>query len=109
MLALYNRIFQARNFRILIWVAMGIVSAYGLAFLLVFALQCKPPSYSWLDWSQGTELECLNIADMSWAMAAFNIFLDIVVIVIPIPQLLSLQLSWRKKLQVTALFCLGFL
>ena len=41
--------------------------------------------------------------------SAVNIAIDLIIMVIPIPELLKLSMSWRKKLGLLAIFMVGVL
>ncbi|KEF53462.1 uncharacterized protein A1O9_10437 [Exophiala aquamarina CBS 119918] len=69
--------------------------------------QCTPISYTWTGWSGATEGHCLNIYIQAWISGILNILLDIFVILLPIPHLLKLTMSRKKKAQVVAMFSVG--
>lgn len=41
--------------------------------------------------------------------AGLNLVLDLAVLILPLPELARLSMSLRKKLQILAMFCVGFL
>lgn len=48
--------------------------------------------------------------NMFWFfVAAYNIATDIYILLVPIPELLKLNLSFRKKLMLIAIFSTGFM
>lgn len=44
-----------------------------------------------------------------WMAAALNLVLDLSVLILPLPELVALSLSLRKKIQILSMFCVGFL
>jgi hypothetical protein len=41
--------------------------------------------------------------------SAVNIAIDLIIVVIPIPELLKLSMNWKKKLGLLAIFSVGIL
>ncbi|KAI1505266.1 hypothetical protein F5X99DRAFT_430529 [Biscogniauxia marginata] len=107
-LLFYLKLFPKRSFRICTWflIAANIIYALTYVFLLIF--QCNPIQGAWLFWDGEFEAQCLSINVLSWSAAAINILLDLAVIILPLPELFQLSLSLRKKLQIMAMFAVGF-
>ena len=66
-------------------------------------------SYNWNGWDGELKGTCVKTNALVVAAAAFNIVLDIWVISLPIPRVLTLQASLHTKLQVVFMFSVGFL
>lgn len=77
-----------------------------IAFFIAVTLQCVPVKATWDMTQEGT---CINAGALVTAGAGFNIFNDIVIILLPIQELKHLHLGLRKRLAVIALFALGSL
>lgn len=107
MLAIYQRVFRDQKFRKIVWGIMVFCGCFGIAFMLLIILECHPASFKWEHWDE--QGECINITLITWICAGINITLDIIVILLPIPQVLKLQLNWKKKAQLIGMFGLGFL
>ncbi|KAI0149239.1 hypothetical protein BJ166DRAFT_59398 [Pestalotiopsis sp. NC0098] len=101
------RIFPLDRFRIAVFVTIGLVAAYTLAFILATTFQCQPVSYFWKQLDDAVEGRCNNINAQAWISAAVNIVLDLVVLALPLRPLWALQLSVARKLTVIAMFSLG--
>lgn len=41
--------------------------------------------------------------------AGLNLVLDVAVLILPLPELYQLSMSAKKKVQILAMFCVGFL
>ena len=108
-LAFYLRIFTDRTFKRATYVVMGICTAYIFAMVPVTIWQCKPISYMWTSWSGETEGSCINVYKLTWVASTTNIALDAVVIILPIPHLMKLSLSRKKKVQIVSMFSVGLL
>jgi len=108
-LCFYLRIFREPKFKIAVYLVSSVCCLYLVAFLPPTILQCRPISFIWTVWTRGTEGRCLNIFTLAWITSIINILLDLTVIALPIPFLLRLTLSRRKKIQVIAMFSVGLL
>jgi len=108
-LAFYLRIFPDRTFRISTFILMGIIIATLIAFLPSIIWECDPVSNAWTGYYGDPQHRCLNIFLISWIGSAINIVLDLAVMLLPIPHILKLSLSPRKKMQVLAMFSVGLL
>ncbi len=105
-LSLYLRLFSAnKRFKLTVYVAMGIVVATALAFLLVTCLQCIPLRILWqLDFQNG---HCINIPRMAFIGVIVNALTDVLVLCLPLPLIWRLHLPLRKKIGVTLIFASG--
>jgi hypothetical protein len=103
------RIFPRREFRRIIHILMGVVALYGIAFTLVTVFNCTPVSYIWTNWDGEHTGKCINFNMFAWAHAAINILLDMILVGVPIPELLALSLSTKKKVFIIMMFSMGAL
>ncbi|KAI1460372.1 hypothetical protein F4805DRAFT_391404 [Annulohypoxylon moriforme] len=104
----YLKVFPKRSFRICAWVLIGLNLVYALTYDFLLIFQCNPISGAWTFWDGETESTCISINILGWSAAAINIALDLAVIVLPLPALFGLSLSLRKRLQIIAMFAVGF-
>jgi hypothetical protein len=63
----------------------------------------------WDFWDKEHEGRCLDINTFMVSASAVNIVVDLIIIILPIPELLNLKLSWRKKIGLMAIFLVGTL
>ncbi|KAL4911776.1 hypothetical protein BDW62DRAFT_215530 [Aspergillus aurantiobrunneus] len=108
-LCFYLRVFPRREFRIMIYIAIGLNVAYILVFDLITAFQCTPIRGAWHRWDDAESYSCRNINAQGWASAAVNIAFDLMVMLMPLRELYNLNMSWRKKAFVMCMFSLGSL
>ncbi|KAH7112486.1 hypothetical protein B0J11DRAFT_185921 [Dendryphion nanum] len=101
------RIFPRKELRTIIFALVGICFAYGIAFVVACLFNCSPVSYIWTNWDGEHSGTCFNFHVFAWAHAVINIVLDIVIIGIPIPELLKLSLSVKKKVYIIMMFSIG--
>ena len=109
MLFFYIRIFPSQRVKRLLWATVAFVSLYTLSFLFAAAFQCQPVSHFWLKWDGTHPGKCVDINAIAWSNAAISISLDIWMLAIPMWQLRSLKLDWRKKIGVALMFGVGAL
>ncbi len=108
LLAFYLRVFSSRTFRFVVFTLMGISVGFGIANTFAMIFQCTPIPFFWQGWAGETTGTCININLFSWIRAAVEIGLDVAILSLPIPMLLKLEMSWRKKIQVIMMFSVGF-
>ncbi|WQF86882.1 Putative extracellular membrane protein, CFEM [Colletotrichum destructivum] len=104
-LLFFSRIFPARWFQLTVRCFIAFLLIHGLVFLLVIVFQCTPISSTW-DRSN-PDRKCLNVTAIGYAGAVLSIVEDLVILVLPIPELVKLQLNIRKKIALGFMFSLG--
>ncbi|KHN94093.1 uncharacterized protein MAM_08023 [Metarhizium album ARSEF 1941] len=107
LLFFYMRIFPSRDVRRLLWGTIVFDIVFGLAFVLVAIFQCKPISHFWVMWDGQHQGRCLNINAITWSNAIISISLDLWMLGIPLWQLRTVRLGWKKKAGVAAMFSVG--
>ncbi|CAG8128001.1 unnamed protein product [Penicillium salamii] len=103
----YHRLISGtskRVYRNIIWVVIAISSAGHVAGALVLIFNCTPVRRGWNMHVPGT---CLPVGETFYGLAIFTIICDVVIIVLPIPLLLNLNIKPAQKAGVVCLFLLG--
>lgn len=102
------RIFPNRPFRIAVYATIAFVSISTIVIIFLQIFQCMPIDYNWLGW-KGTYGDhwCLNVNTLTFTAATFSIVQDIIILVLPIPLVLKLNASWRKRAEIILMFSLG--
>ncbi|KAI5366599.1 putative extracellular membrane protein, CFEM [Septoria linicola] len=113
-LLLYLRIWTSgtswtAGFRRMCFVLIAINVAFGVALGLTVIFECSPVSYAWTRWDGEHTGKCIDYSAQSYAISGLNTLLDIVTFLLPIPKLLQLPISLRKKVGVCLIFALGLL
>ncbi|KAI9749034.1 MAG: hypothetical protein M1815_002773 [Lichina confinis] len=104
---LYLRLFDvARRLRTVAWLLLASLVLFHIAAFFAVAFQCTPLK-KWFN--PLLEGKCINHMALGKASAAQNIFIDVSAFLLPIPEILKLRISTRKKAQLVALFSLGLL
>jgi hypothetical protein len=104
----FLRIFPSANTRRLIWVSVGVSVLYTIGFAVTMIFACRPISAVWTSWDGTRNPDyCINQNTFYLVAAALNIGLDVAIVLIPIPELIKLNLSSRKKAFLSAIFGVG--
>ena len=103
---LYKRIFVTKAFQTQCWIAISIVISWTIASLAATIFQCSPIEGAWNTTVHPT---CINTSNFWMDYAVINILTDAVVLSLPIPEVLRLNLNVRQKITLCAVFLLGSL
>ncbi|KFA71350.1 hypothetical protein S40288_08957 [Stachybotrys chartarum IBT 40288] len=108
LLFFYLRIFPNQKFRWAAYATMLTTSLMTVVFVFLQIFQCTPIPFNWEGWKgQFGPFQCLDINKLAVAGASFNIALDVIILVLPMPLLVGLEMSWRSKAGILFMFSLG--
>ncbi|KAI5842478.1 hypothetical protein DFP73DRAFT_553761 [Morchella snyderi] len=104
-LSFYRRLSPARGYQIVIYIVSGVIVTYTFAMFFVNVFECpKDPSRAWAPtFPQG----CNDLVVVYYVMASFNILSDIVILLLPLPSLMKLQVNKRKRVALLLIFSCG--
>lgn len=104
LLCFYFRLTEIRWFRLATWFMLFfVIGGYlGIFFSLVFG--CTPVQKTWDVTAEGT---CVNTAAVYIATAVLGVVTDLVLLAMPIPIVLGLQLRTLQKAGLIVLFAIG--
>ena len=105
-LLLFLRIFADQRFRLFTKIFLAWMACSNFAFTMATSLQCIPVQ---AVWKLSIDGKCVNTSAVNFAVAAFSIFEDVVIILLPVPELKSLPLSLRQRLGVMFMLAFGSL
>ena len=103
---LYIRIFVTRSFRLTCYAVLILNTIFFIATSLSYILSSIPVGCQWSD-----TIECssaVNAKSIDLVVAVFNLLLDVIVVVLPMPVLWGLQMAVGKKATLSGIFGLGF-
>lgn len=80
--------------------------AYPIIVWATMASACKPLSFFWEQFT-GVPGSCIDVNSFFLALGIINMIDDVIILAIPIPQILRLQMSARKKGGVSGIMLLG--
>ena len=100
----YHRMSQLRWLRIAS-VAIGVfIVISSIALFCALTFSCTPLKATWDITIPG---KCIDRTAVYVALAALNIITDVVLLIVPIPMVIKLQMPTVQKIGVTILFTLG--
>ncbi|KAJ0163096.1 hypothetical protein CTA2_3529 [Colletotrichum tanaceti] len=107
-LLFYQRIFVSNipSFKISLVFGYFLSVTYPVVIWATMGNACKPLPFYWNQFVGGRGT-CLDLNTFYMALGIINMMNDIIVLVIPIPQILKLQMSRRRKLAVCSIMLLG--
>ncbi|WYZ40792.1 hypothetical protein EsH8_IV_001133 [Colletotrichum jinshuiense] len=107
-LLFYRRIFvtTVTSFRVSMIFGYFLSAAYPIVIWATMGNACKPLSFYWNQFI-GEQGKCIDINTFYLALGIINMLNDIIVLMIPIPQILKLQMSAKKKFAVCGIMLLG--
>ena len=109
MVLFYMNIFPSLTIRRILIGTFSFIAAYSFAYLMFCLFQCHPISYFWTSWDMEHKGTCAGNIKVIISHACLNIASDIWIMIIPMTQLARLNMDWRKKLSVGAMFSVGLL
>lgn len=106
----YLRIFPSQNFRIVCYIVISWVAIFTVLIEFFTLFQCRPISYNWEGWKgdYGSH-KCANLNARAYASSLINIAQDFVVLILPTPWLLKLNVTLKKKINILIMFSIGTL
>ncbi|KAI9376289.1 hypothetical protein BJX61DRAFT_417835 [Aspergillus egyptiacus] len=104
MVLLYMRLFPTKTYKIISTVLLVLIVCSGIWMVLGTVLICIPIH---AFWDQDIEHTCLSRAAVWYTNAALQITGNLVLVALPMPQLIRLQIPLRQKLCLIFIFALG--
>ena len=93
-------------YKAITWAVMIACIIGHIAGTLVLVFQCKPVRKSWRPRTPGS---CLANDATFYGLAAVTILFDVIIFLLPIPLLLNLNISKKRKFALVCVFLLGLL
>ena len=81
-----------------------LIAAWGTGIFFACAGQCRPlKAY----WDQSVEGHCFNANLFFIVNQAFNVLMDFVILILPVPMIWGLHRAWQDKLALNSVFAIG--
>ncbi|KAL8399715.1 hypothetical protein RB594_000207 [Gaeumannomyces avenae] len=110
LLFFYLRIFPAKPVKRILWATVAVNALVTVLYVILDVIQCSPISLFWTKWDGESNSKCImEINDLVVSNAVVSIVLDLWMLAVPTWQLRGLQLHWKKKVGVAAMFAVGTL
>ena len=105
-LLFYARVFKiVRWYSVLLWITAGLVIAWWISICLLATFSCNPVAKSWDPMLPG---ECVDTYTTFLGAAIPNTIVDFILLLLPLPMLWRLQIVWKYKLSLLAVFSCGY-
>jgi hypothetical protein len=108
-LCFYLKLFPSSTLRRIGQVLIALVATQAIVLGVLFIVQCSPVEYTWLQWDGEGQGKCLNFDTGAVAHNVLNIVFDLLIFAIPMSQVFQLNLSLKKRIQVSLMFVVGLL
>ncbi|KAL4936957.1 hypothetical protein BDV06DRAFT_227404 [Aspergillus oleicola] len=104
----YRRVFSPLEPALKIALAAGCLFtlSYPLIVWITMANACKPVSFFWTQFS-GTSGKCININQFFLAAGILNMLNDFLILIMPFPRIIKLQMTTRKKIAICGIMAVG--
>ncbi|KAM7214525.1 hypothetical protein V8F06_010086 [Rhypophila decipiens] len=104
-----RRVFPAiaagRWFNITVWITHGMNVAWWIGCIFGTIFHCNPVEK---NWNAAVEGECLPNSGMFIGSAVPSVFIDLVILLLPLPLLWHIKVSAAKKIGIIMIFILGY-
>ncbi|KAJ5708018.1 hypothetical protein N7488_007819 [Penicillium malachiteum] len=103
-LMFYRRVFPQKWFHTCIWVMVALVISYNISSFFATILQCVPVKH---QWDTSVPATCIDYFAVVVYAGVFNVVTDFMILGMPIPLILKLQVSQNKKRGLIIVFSWG--
>ncbi|KAH6629403.1 hypothetical protein C7974DRAFT_185841 [Boeremia exigua] len=103
-LVMYKNIFDVRKFRTVVYVVLAYVIGWTVSFSFSHLFTCYPITV-FIEPYYGNS--CVETVPMFLALLYTDVLADFVILVLPIPMVLSVKLTLKRKLAVIGMLMLG--
>ena len=100
----YWRTFVTKTFRRATYIVGAIIVANAIENLFVFMFQCNPVSKGWDPEVRG---HCINQGLFITLASLFYIVTDFAIYIMPMPVIWRLQMTRRRKIEISIVFLIG--
>lgn len=117
----YRRIVSglvSRKLQFILWSSLAFLVAYGIAFLVLPLIQCRPIQASWLQYDMAyratAKFHCASMVTMwnvSVAVSVCSVFTDFIAATVPVLwfSTTSMQLQKGERYGLVTVFAVGYL
>ncbi|PYH45564.1 uncharacterized protein BP01DRAFT_318878, partial [Aspergillus saccharolyticus JOP 1030-1] len=104
----YRRVFSPLKplLKVALFFGTSMTLSYPIIVWVTMSNACKPLPYFWTQFS-GTSGRCIDVDRFFLAAGILNMLNDFIVLVIPFPRIVKLQMSVEKKLAISGIMAVG--
>lgn len=106
-LLLYLRIFPQESFRYAASTTIAIIVLSTTIIFFMTVISCHPIALFWNRDIRGGS--CINVNKLAYANSAMSIIQDLLIVALPLPVLVKLNMGRKKKIGVGFMFAVGSL
>ena len=88
---------------------MGVVFSYCVIFFFIEAFNCNPVEKVWHNLTYAGPFTCFDNSMIEFVIGGFNIGTDFIILLLPIPIILHLQMDPKRKMGLFVVFGTGVL
>lgn len=100
----YRRIFATKVFHYLSIVMGFFLIAWWISYVTAVIFSCRPVN---AFWDQSIEGHCVNEMTLAYGLTATELIMNVVLVIMPIPWIVRLNLPKEKKFAIGGVFMLG--
>lgn len=86
---------------------IAINAAIAITWILTDSFHCVPVHLAWTGWAMEEQGTCINFIASTFANGGVNIVVDTIMVIMPVYEVLKLNLSLQKKIGVAVMFAAG--
>ncbi|EPE34577.1 hypothetical protein GLAREA_10271 [Glarea lozoyensis ATCC 20868] len=101
----YTTIFANQKFIRFAYTIIGFCVAYAITYVVATFLMCRPFAFNWDKPIEGGT--CIDHISFFLSASLIGLFLDVIIMVMPMPMLWGLNLPLHKRLALTLMFGMG--
>ncbi|KAI0017938.1 hypothetical protein F4780DRAFT_781792 [Xylariomycetidae sp. FL0641] len=102
----YRRLSPVKSFQYAVWATMVLITGGSIGLFFSLLLACHPIEAGW-DPTLAATAECLNRSAIYVGIAVLGIVTDVILLVLPIPTIMKLQIRTKQKVSLVLLFVVG--
>ncbi|KAF6836082.1 integral membrane protein [Colletotrichum musicola] len=106
-LFLYLRLSPQVWFRRVVYTLVGIVVCYSVVYVLINIFGCKPIEAGWDTTIPSNEASCVDKLTTYLTLSIANIIMDVLILLLPLPVVVPLQMGKRQKFSLILPFGTG--
>lgn len=85
---------------------MGVSTVYFISVVVEGFALCSPVQF---NWDKSIDGECYNQNTAYLAAGIMNLIVDVIIVILPMPQLFRLKMPFARRLGIASMFGLGAL
>ncbi|KAI0508521.1 hypothetical protein F5B22DRAFT_390034 [Xylaria bambusicola] len=92
-------------FNVIVWVTHALNVGWFVGIVVASFLNCDPVEKNWKPWVPGT---CRPTHELYLGSAVTSVFIDLIILLLPMPRVWRLRIGFARRCAVTAIFALGY-